>query len=156
MEKVTLMQTMWDVVALEVGRKRDEGLREGPWKPLIEPSKGRAKVEQFRNDLDGAWDVVSRAVEVHIDNDPLAIQEKMDGAEQGAGAPTLKKLYKKYDSLLCQQRQKLRDLRSGDKKTQVECEIRELDEKLEETFQEICKLKKIGRASCRERVLPTV
>ena len=143
LEKMTLLQTMWDTVKLDIGQRRDKELQDNFWKPLV---AGGASVEQFRDTTDEAWAVVSRCVKVHAGADAMLLREEMANARKRVGeSSAVKGLYSDYLRLLDQKRQRMCDVQlkemSGETLARVEKEIQDLDSKLNKTFQDLRKLK---------------
>ena len=147
MQKVVLLQTMWDTVNAEVGKRRDQDLRNNFWKPMID---AQAKVETFRNTSTEAWDIVSRSVEIHAGlepgMDPVLLQEEMVEARKRVGESSAgKEIYNEYQRLLDQQRERLHQLQSKqltpETRKDIERQIRDLDAQLNKTFEEIRQLK---------------
>jgi len=145
MHKVTLLQTMWDVVNQEVGERRDKDLRTNFWKPMTDAD---AKIEKFRNNPTQAWEIVSRLVGIHADQikDAVLLQEELVTARKRVGESSAgKEIYNDYQRLLDQQRERLRQLQSKqlteENRQNIEKQIQDLDAQLNKTFEEIRQLK---------------
>ena len=142
LEKVTLLQTTWDVVRPDTGQTRDKELRDKFWGPLVE---GGAKVEQFRNSPDEAWAIVTRSVKLQADAHALLLQDEMVHAKRRLGETAAgKELYSEFQRVVEKQREKLRGLRSlqttPETRDRVEQEIRDMDVKLSRSLQDLRKL----------------
>ena len=107
LQNVILTTTMWDTVDAETGLRREEELRSGYWKGMINQG---SKTFRYRNTRDSAWDILDSVIG-HRRLAVLLQKELVDMERQLRETHAGQTLYKTLETLMKEQKQKLEEIR---------------------------------------------